>query len=343
MNSNDLLNKVLPTKNALSSLKTISGRRKNSIRFHDVDDPFIRDETALLASKALRRLACKTQVASYTGHAHIRNRLAHTMEVVHVAVRIASWLGLNVNLTRAIALGHDIGHVPLGHQGEQYLSSRLGKKFTHEVMGVVVAQHVERRGNGLNLSYEVLDGMYRHSGKNASSSMTPEAWVVRYADKISYLFADFNDFHRLHWPINNKLKGAMSWFGNTQRERTFTACVALQLESAEKNFVHFEESEAASRFTELRSLMYKEYVRVVEQDPGHVLGPLYDFLERCDIAPPHLVIALMTDDDVRRLCHHNTGMLNVRDIMTTGAGEIIRSFTEGKIGTINCFQTDLGW
>ena len=122
-------------------------------------DPFKGDCAKIINSKAFRRLSDKPQVFYHPLNPHIRNRLSHSMEVCALAEVISDYLGLNTNLCRAIALGHDIGHVPFGHDGERtigeiYASERGGivKKFDHAVWGVVVAQRIERKNKGLNIS-----------------------------------------------------------------------------------------------------------------------------------------------------------------------------------------------
>lgn len=343
----ELYNRYLATQGQLAHLKTVKSRRRFTWGndFHAIDDPFVRDMSVLECSKAWRRMGGKNQVASSPLAPHIRNRSTHVSEVRAHSSRIADHLGLNVMLSLSIASGHDIGHVPFGHQGEKYLKDRLGKKITHETLGVIIAQRVERIqscGSGLNLTYETLDGMYRHSGANAHPGMTPEAWVVRYADKIAYLFADYNDFDRMGWPCDQALVDLMSWFGHSQRDRTFRTMMALCEESVEKSHVSFETSEPAVRFSQLRSLMYREYERVVEQDVSRFLDPIYDLLDRSGMIPPWLGIALLTDVEV----HHLVGekrMLSWRDLVGTGMGEIVRAVDREKLFAIDPMELGLEW
>lgn len=337
--------RFLNTRNSLQHLKTATSHRRHTWRsnFPDIEDQFIYDEAAICASKASRRLAGKNQVASIQHAPLIRNRATHTNEVSAIAVRLASHLGLNEKLARAIALGHDIGHVPLGHQGEHYLQEKMKKQFTHEVMGVVVAQHIERSGRGLNLTHATLDGMWRHSGKNASSTMTPEAWIVRFADKIAYLCSDYNDMcKRMGWVCDDELVSAMDWFGVNQRARTFRIMTALCEESASEGNVSFDKTEPATRFEQMRGLMYKEYARVVEQNVARYLDPIYEFLEKSDRIPAWLGIALLTDQEVYHLVS-KPGMLNWRDIMHTSLGEIMRDVSTQALYGIDPLDLDLDW
>ncbi len=340
----DLYSRLLATHNALSHLKTETSHRRHNFEndFRSVGDPFIHDLSAILCSKSYRRMSGKNQVASAPFLPHVRNRMTHVSEVVAHSIRTASHLGLNTNLVQAISAGHDIGHVPFGHQGEHYLQTRIGKGFCHELMGVIVAQHIERGGVGLNLTHATLDGMYRHSGKNTSESMTPEAWVNRYADKIAYLFADYNDFIRMQWHCAPELVETMEWFGHNQRSRTIRTMLALCEESAESGRVIFENSEPAQKFNHLRSLMYREYERVVEQDVSARLDPIYEILERSGAIPAWLGIALLTDEEVCRLNSEHR-MMNWKSLMDTGLGEILRKTTPEKLFSIDPMNLDLDW
>jgi dGTPase len=140
-----------------------------------LDNPFVRDLGAIEDSKAWRRLSGKNQVASTCDDVmpHLRDRQVHVSEVRAKTRRIADHLGVNVLLADAIAAVHDIGHVPLGHQGEEYLRQKTGKDITHEKLGVVVMQHIERKGRGANLSHVVLYCAYSiRAQKNLSNSWT---------------------------------------------------------------------------------------------------------------------------------------------------------------------------
>ncbi len=337
----DLLNE---TRNGLAHLKRTEFRRryKYELDLSSVDNPFVRDFAVILSSKAFRRMDGKNQVASLPNTPHIRNRMTHVLEVIAISSRIAEHLGLNVYLAQAIAAGHDIGHVPFGHQGEDYLRAKLDKPFTHEVMGVVIAQHIERRGKGLDCTFDTLDGMMRHSGKNVSPTMTQEAWIVRFADKFAYLFADYNDFERLLWRCAEELNDLMQWFGPNQRSRTMKVCIEFCLESVSEGRVSFSNSETARNFDRLRTLMYAEYVRVVEQNVARILDPVYDFLDRSKLIPPWLGIALLTDREVCALIK-KPHMLNSMEIMQTGLGEILENTDRDLLYSIDPTNPDLDW
>lgn len=331
---------------ALAHLRTTTSHRRKTydLDFRDTDDPFIWDIRAILNAKGFRRLDKKNQVASLPRLPHVRDRATHVMEVNSQAIAIAMHLGLNVNLASAISFGHDIGHVPFGHQGEHYLGDRLGLPFTHEVMGTILCQQIERDGKGLNLTWHTLDGMWRRSGNNAVPEMSAEAWVVRYADKIAYLFSDYNDLvKRFRWKCPDELNDLAKWFGHNQRSRVTHVITELCLESATEGRVTFEKSEAAQNFSHFRKLMYQQYVGVVEQNIARILDPLWAYFEGSKIVPPWLGIALLTDVEVLHLINSAGHLINYGHIETTGLGEILKLVPQEKLFAIDPCGLDLDW
>lgn len=165
------------------------------------------DRDRILHSKSFRRLAHKTQVFLAPEGDHYRTRLIHTLEVAQVARSIARPLGLNEDLTEAIALGHDLGHTPFGHEGERALSRCLARwrgidpeegvsrrLFAHNEQGARIVELLEREGRGLNLTQEVVDGIRCHSG--GLRAMTAEGRVVGLADRVAYVAHDIDDAKR---------------------------------------------------------------------------------------------------------------------------------------------------
>jgi dGTPase len=151
-----------------------------------------RDRDRIVHAKAFRRLKHKTQVFLSPQGDHYRVRLTHTLDVSQIARTAARALRLNEDLTEAIALGHDLGHTPFGHLGEQALTPFLGRSFRHSEQSLRVVDHLENDGRGLNLSWEVRDGIVNHPWSMPPPS-TLEAQVVRYADRIAYLNHDIDD------------------------------------------------------------------------------------------------------------------------------------------------------
>lgn len=157
----------------------------------DIRPVFQRDRDRILHSKSFRRLKDKTQVFLTPEGDHYRTRLTHTLEVSQNARTIAKALRLNEDLVEAIALGHDLGHTPFGHAGERALNEVCPYGFEHNVQSVRVVERLEKGGAGLNLTYEVKDGILNH--QTASMPETLEGKIVRLSDKIAYIHHDMDD------------------------------------------------------------------------------------------------------------------------------------------------------
>ncbi len=152
---------------------------------------FQRDRDRIIHSNSFRRLKHKTQVFLSPEGDHYRTRLTHTLEVAQIARTIANGLSLNGDLTEAIALGHDLGHTPFGHAGERALNAVVPGGFRHYDQSLRVVEKLEKNGVGLNLTYEVRDGIVCHTrGKEAD---TLEGRIVKLADKIAYINHDIDD------------------------------------------------------------------------------------------------------------------------------------------------------
>jgi dGTPase len=162
---------------------------------------FQRDRDRVLHCKSFRRLAQKTQVFFSPEGDHYRTRITHTLEMAQIARTISRALGLNEDLTEAIAMGHDLGHTPFGHAGEAALNRLVPGGFHHVQQSLRVVDVLEREGRGLNLTHEVRDGIAKHSkgrgkilgGAQAQLAMTLEGQVVRVSDIIAYVNHDLDD------------------------------------------------------------------------------------------------------------------------------------------------------
>ena len=211
--------------------KSISRRNGLYDREDDIRSPFSRDYTRVLHSLAFRRLKHKTQVFyGAAGNDHVCTRIEHVAHVESVSNSIARALGLNEELTRAIAMAHDLGHAPFGHKGEEYINKLtmeyLGKPFWHEQNGVYFVDKIElledpqKKKRNLDLTYAVRDGIISHCGEVDQNCIRPrdfsipleevqkggklqsatwEGCVVKLADKIAYLGRDIEDADRLHY------------------------------------------------------------------------------------------------------------------------------------------------
>ena len=152
---------------------------------------FQRDIDRIVYSKAFRRLKHKTQVFLQPEGDHYRTRMTHTLEVNRIARTIARALGLNEDLTEAIALGHDLGHTPFGHAGERLLNSLMPGGFAHYQQSLRVVDRLEKGGEGLNLTWEVRNGIVCHT--KGQQAATLEGQAVRLADQIAYINHDIED------------------------------------------------------------------------------------------------------------------------------------------------------
>src|SRR5436190_10620350 len=182
----------------LSPLATRSypARRATAEEDSPVRTPFQRDRDRIVHSKAFRRLIHKTQVFISPEGDHYRTRLTHTLETTGIARTVARALGLNEDLTEAIGLGHDLGHAPFGHIGEEVLDAclheRFNLRFRHNHHSLRVVEVLERDGAGLNLTEEVRDGILRHTWSEPEPAAL-EGRIVRLVDRIAYINHDIDD------------------------------------------------------------------------------------------------------------------------------------------------------
>lgn len=179
------------TLSSYACLSINSRGRDNDEPQCDIRPVFQRDRDRILHSKAFRRLKNKTQVFLTPKGDHYRTRMSHTLEVSQNARTIAKALRLNEDLVEAIALGHDLGHTPFGHAGERVLNKLTEGQFKHNEQSVRIVENLERDGKGLNLTWEVRDGILNHEMELTPATL--EGRTVRLSDKIAYINADFDD------------------------------------------------------------------------------------------------------------------------------------------------------
>lgn len=187
---------------------------------------FQRDVDRIVYSKAFRRLKHKTQVFLQPEGDHYRTRMTHTLEVSRIARTIARALALNEDLTEAIALGHDLGHTPFGHAGERMLNQLMPGGFAHYQQSVRVVERLEKNGEGLNLTWEVRNGILCHT--KGQPAATLEGQVVRLADHIAYINHDIEDALRagIIYPMDLPLEvSRVLGFTHSERINTLVADV----------------------------------------------------------------------------------------------------------------------
>lgn len=263
---------------ATQSIRT-KGRKKPEVEC-EIRTCFQRDRDRIVHCKAFRRLKDKTQVFLSPVGDHYRTRLMHTLEVSQNARTIARALDLNETLTEAIALGHDLGHTPFGHAGERVLNEMNSAGFKHNEQSVRVAQCLEKNGQGLNLTWEVLDGMKNHSMH--SMSHTLEGKIVRLADKIAYINHDIDDSVRAKVLREEDLpKEFTEVLGTTYRERINTMVLDIVKHSENLNDIVMSK-EVRDAMIGLRKFMfervYEEPNTKKEEDKiKNIIGPLYEY------------------------------------------------------------------
>ena len=215
---------------------------------------FERDYTRILHCNAYRRLKHKTQVFLTPKGDHYRTRLSHTLEVSQNARTIAKALRLNEDLVEAIALGHDLGHTPFGHAGEHVLDSICSEGFKHNEQSVRIVEKLEKDGKGLNLTWEVRDGILNH--QSSSLPHTLEGKIVRFSDKIAYINHDIDDAIRAQIMQEEDIPLEIrKTLGFNTKQRLNTLVHSLIRNSRGKDDIIMAQ-DAQEAMIELRSFMY---------------------------------------------------------------------------------------
>ena len=270
-------------KETLSPYATLStesvGREKQEEKC-ELRTDFQRDRDRIIHCKAFRRLKHKTQVFLSPESDHYRTRLTHTLEVAQIARTIARALRFNEDLTEAIALGHDLGHTPFGHAGERALATIYPGGFTHYAQSVRVCRVIEKNGNGLNLTHEVLDGIMNHT--KGEWPHTPEGKIVRFSDRIAYINHDIDDaitagvFSEESIPIEYR---QVLGFRKSERINTLVKSI---VENTEKDDVKMDER-TQKAYEDLHTFMYDSVylnpiVKFEETKVDGIVRGIYDYL-----------------------------------------------------------------
>ncbi len=228
-------------------------------REEDVRTCYQRDIDRIVHSKAFRRLMHKTQVFLRPEGDHYRTRMTHTLEVARIASTITRALGLNEDLAEAIAMGHDLGHTPFGHAGEVALTRCLGKPFRHNEQSLRVVDVLENDGQGLNLTYEVRNGILCHTGDPWPETL--EGMVVRRSDQIAYVNHDIDDAIRAGILSNEDIPHAISdVLGRNHSQRINTLVTDAIFTSREAGTVMLSPA-VDNALKNLRSFMFERVYR----------------------------------------------------------------------------------
>jgi dGTPase len=280
-------------RDTLSPAATLAEESKGRER-DEPEDPvrtvFQRDRDRISHSKAFRRLKHKTQVFLAPEGDHYRVRLTHTLDVSHIARTVARALRLNEELVEAISLGHDLGHTPFGHLGEQALTPCLGRPFRHSEQSLRVVDYLEDEGKGLNLTWEVRDGIVNHPWSMPVPA-TLEAQIVRFADRIAYINHDLDDAVRAGVLDAGELpRQPLEVLGNTHGARINTLVLDLIDRSADQPEVRLSPS-VFSALDALRDFLFeqvytREGARIEHEKAVRLIRDLFShFLEHPEEMP----------------------------------------------------------
>ncbi|MCH5199952.1 MAG: deoxyguanosinetriphosphate triphosphohydrolase [Oscillospiraceae bacterium] len=271
---------------------------------------FQRDRDRIIHCNSFRRLKHKTQVFLIPKSDHFRTRLTHTLEVAQIARTIARALRLNEDLTEAVALGHDLGHTPFGHDGERTLNQLYGN-FKHYEQSLRLVEVVERDGKGLNLTPQVKDGILCHTNKTAQ---TLEGVVVKLSDKIAYINHDIEDAIRAGVLREEDLpKEATDLLGHTKSQRITSLVTSIIENSADKPEVSYS-PDIAKAHDLLRSFMFENVyysaAATSEKDKAcRVVEYLYGHYCKNPNEMPPLYTRLADEYGVERaVCDYISGM-----------------------------------
>ena len=228
--------------------------RPEEPRAEDVRTCYQRDIDRIVHSKSFRRLMHKTQVFLQPEGDHYRTRMTHTLEVSRIAGTITRALGLNEDLAEAIAMGHDLGHTPFGHAGEDALSQCLGKPFRHNEQSLRVVDILEKDGQGLNLTYEVRMGILGHTGDYWPETL--EGQAVRRSDQIAYVNHDIDDAIRAGILTAEDIpRDIAAILGENQRDRINTLVCDMIFTSREAGSICMT-PQIQKALADLRSFMF---------------------------------------------------------------------------------------
>ena len=279
---------------------------------NDVRTCYQRDSDRIVHCKAFRRLMHKTQVFLRPEGDHYRTRMTHTLEVSRIGRTITRALGLNEDLSEAIALGHDLGHTPFGHAGEGALSDCLGVEFCHNEQSLRVVDILANDGEGLNLTHEVRLGILGHTGPHIPKTL--EGQVIRWADRIAYINHDIDDAIRAGVLTNEDIPQSISRvLGINHSQRIDTLVCDIIVTSREAGAICFTPS-VENALNDLRSFMFERVyrnptVKGEERKAKDMLKRLYDhYYNNPDCLPEDFQPQMSFDGLERTVCDYIAGM-----------------------------------
>ncbi len=284
----------------LSPYAALSSRTKGRDRpeqLCDIRPEYQRDRDRILHSKAFRRLKHKTQVFLAPEGDHYRTRLTHTLEVSQIARTIAKSLRLNESLTEAIALGHDLGHTPFGHSGEAILDKLCEDGFSHYKQSVRIVEILEKDGKGLNLTWEVRDGILNH--RTTGHPSTLEGAIVRLSDKIAYINHDIDDAIRARMFTESQLPAKYTdVLGKSVRERLNNLVHDIIMNSMDKPEIimsgGMEEAMQGLRKWMFDNVYKNDIPKAEEGKAQQMISQLYDYyMKHVDKLPVEYLLLMV--------------------------------------------------
>ncbi len=292
---------------------------------------FQRDIDRIVHSKAFRRLKHKTQVFLEPEGDHYRTRMTHTIEVARIARTIARGLRLNEDLVEAAAYGHDLGHTPFGHAGERVLNEIMPGGFAHNEQSLRVVDRLERDGEGLNLTYEVRQGILCHTGPDHAETL--EGRLLRLADKIAYINHDIDDAIRgkIIYPMDIPLSVSQV-LGFTHSERINTLVGDIIRSSAGQDQI-VQSPACREAMEELRDFMFEFVYRnpVAKGEEGKAQDMLRRLFEWYaadpDKLPPEFQAIRVEEGVERAVCDYISGMTDKYAVEQFGEAFIPKSWS----------------
>jgi len=292
--------------------QTVGRPRGDKFRENDVRTCYQRDTDKIVHSKAFRRLMHKTQVFLNPEGDHYRTRMTHTLEVARIARTITRALGLNEDLSEAIAMGHDLGHTPFGHAGEAALDALMPGGFQHNEQSLRVVDLLENDGDGLNLTYEVRMGIVGHTGPRVPETL--EGQIVRHSDRIAYVNHDIDDAIRAEILTNEDIPDAITdVLGNNHSQRIDTLVSDMILTSREAGEILLS-PKVDTALKELRGFMFEHVYRnpIAKGEEGKakvMLTKLFEYYIAHPEALPEDFHPQMSFDGLERtVCDYIAGM-----------------------------------
>jgi dGTPase len=319
-----------------TALSPLAARSYPALRAHEEADcglrtPFQRDRDRIVHCKAFRRLTHKTQVFVAPLGDHYRTRLTHTLEVTTISRTVARALSLNEDLTEAIGLGHDLGHAPFGHIGEEALDAclkeRFGREFRHYEHSLRVVDRLERDGAGLNLTEQVRDGILTHSSR-APEPATLEGRIVRVIDRVAYINHDIDDAIRAGILRERDLPAEpISVLGRSGSERIDRLVHDMVEHSGPAGDV-VQGPEAGPAMSELRRFMFERVYLgpAVRDEHARIVGVVRRLFEHYVEHPELLPEASEADDLAQRVTDYVAGMTDRYCIRAYTELEVPRAF-----------------